>query len=60
MLVLTVLILIISFFLALWSVINEHSDQDLARLAEKYRQNKIKGTIMIEKGKEPKHYSSYS
>jgi len=60
MLNLVMIVFLISFLLALWSVILESSGKQWEELAGKYRQERIKGTIMIEKGKEPKHYSSYS
>jgi len=60
MLNLVLIVFLISFLLALWSVISENSGKQWQETASKYRQERIKGTIMIEKGREPKHYSSYS
>lgn len=60
MMTVIVLILFISFLLALWSVIFEQSTKDWQQIAHKLKQERIKGGIILEKGKEPKHYSSYS
>lgn len=53
-------IFLISFLLALWSVVSEQSAKDWHKIANKLQQERIKGGIILEKGKEPKHYSSYS
>jgi len=62
MVLLIIACLSISFLLAIYSVFKEkkNSAGELNRLASRYRKEKIKGTIMMEKGKQPKHYSSYS
>ncbi len=57
---LIVIVLFISFFLAVWSFKKEQETSDLQELSKKYRQRKIRGGILIEKGGNPKHYSSYS
>lgn len=53
-------VLLISIGLALKSVVSEQAQKDWQRVAHKFRQEKIKGGIVLEKGKQPKHYSSYS
>ncbi|OGK64833.1 hypothetical protein A2313_00440 [Candidatus Roizmanbacteria bacterium RIFOXYB2_FULL_41_10] len=55
-----VVVLFVSFFLAVWSMKKEQGTTELQELSKKYRQSKIKGGILIEKGEPPKHYSSYS
>lgn len=54
------IILLISFLLAFWSIISEQSGKDWQQITEKLHQERIKGGIILEKGKKPKHYSSYS
>ena len=55
-----VVVLLVSFLLAVWSVVGERHSSELNKIGQDYRSEKIKGTIVLEKNKEPKHYSSYS
>ena len=55
-----IIVLLVSFLLAVWSVVDERQSNELNKIGRDYRSEKIKGTIVLEKNKEPKHYSSYS
>jgi len=55
-----VAILLISFFLAVWSLKREKGTLELEKYKQELQKTKIKGTIVLEENKVPKHYSSYS
>lgn len=60
MYVIFVLILFISFLLALWSLYQERQTTELQKITSDYRKTQIKGTIILDKDRQAKHYSSYS
>ena len=57
---LIVITLLVSFLLALWSLYRERGREDLEDMTRQFRKSKIKGTIILNKDKNGKHYSSYS
>jgi len=52
--------LLISFFLAVWSLRKEKGTSEIEKYKQELQKTKIKGTIVLEENKEAKHYSSYS
>jgi len=52
-------ILLVSFFLAVWSLRDYKGERTIDRIRSHHRREQIKGSILFHKGK-PKHYSSYS
>jgi len=55
-----IIVFLISFLLALRSVLLEKRNNEWQKVVAKYHKDRIKGGIVIEKGKKAKHYSSYS